>query len=344
MSSNSIAGTYGSVLIGALISSMLSGVLAAQCITYISTFANDPLHIKGIIAVVEILDIAHSVIIWTGLWEWVVTDFGDMPNVDRIPRVIAAITTLITHWVFGWRIFKREQILIALLYFKIKKHFISVAAAVSSGEMLILQTFQSFRDQFMWLFSLGLSISVFVDVYITITMFIILRKTRGRSLTMNPVIDSLWVTMDNLVFLGLHFIVSKLYANSTLAVFNYRARLRHTHEQHLSMRANPGGIELVVLPNSPVVASPHNESRIVCRANSEAIESKELDREAGTEHPDLTPDLESSEGREMALNGVMKSVTVKGYHVWMIQKPGKSLWNKYYIAFTIQQYETGKET
>ncbi|THV01289.1 hypothetical protein K435DRAFT_836909 [Dendrothele bispora CBS 962.96] len=43
-----------------------------------------------------------------------------------------------------------------------------------------------------------------------------------------------WLAMDNLVFLGLHFVISKLYAGSVLAVLNYRARLRRVHESALS--------------------------------------------------------------------------------------------------------------
>ncbi|KAJ3967683.1 hypothetical protein EV361DRAFT_475773 [Lentinula raphanica] len=34
-----------------------------------------------------------------------------------------------------------------------------------------------------------------------------------------------WLTLDNFVFMGLYFIIEKLYANSILAVFNYRKHL-----------------------------------------------------------------------------------------------------------------------
>ncbi|THU78915.1 hypothetical protein K435DRAFT_811152 [Dendrothele bispora CBS 962.96] len=243
MYSHHIAGTYGSVLIGALVSSMLSGVLSVQCMMYIRTFASDPLYIKGIVTVVEILDITHSVIIWTGLWEWIVTDFGDMSHVDHIPRqshcvvskfsvLLTAITTLMTHWIFGWRIFKQLRSVTVsknnhLISAPIPQSPLQVKTIhmrkMSSGEMLHLRTFQSFRDQFMcsfnnqWLFSLGLSISVSVDVYITTIMFIILKRTREKSLTVVTVASLIcWVTMDNLVFLGLHFIVSKYNSYSLI--------------------------------------------------------------------------------------------------------------------------------
>ncbi|THV01108.1 hypothetical protein K435DRAFT_655956 [Dendrothele bispora CBS 962.96] len=107
MSSYSIAGAYGSVLIGALVSSMLSGMLSIQCMIYVKNFASDPLHIKAIVSFLydllkclhtidksqsgvhsRILDITHSVIIWTGLWEWIVTHFGDMSQIDHIPRQV----------------------------------------------------------------------------------------------------------------------------------------------------------------------------------------------------------------------------------------------------------------
>jgi len=82
-----------------------------------------------------------------------------------------------------------------------------------------------------------------VDVLITGVMVIILRKSRKKSLSLDSVIDSLviytfetgsvttiatiaslicWLTMDNLIFLGLHFVIAKLYANSVVAMLNYR--------------------------------------------------------------------------------------------------------------------------
>ncbi|THU79098.1 hypothetical protein K435DRAFT_875884 [Dendrothele bispora CBS 962.96] len=91
-----------------------------------------------------------------------------------------------------------------------------------------------------------------------------------------------------------------------LSRLNYRAHLRHAHEQN--MRANQRGIELVVLPNSPMDVPPSDESRVVRQANFRTPDrSKEQDEDTKTEHPDLTP---GNEGRDMTVNGITKSVTV----------------------------------
>jgi len=45
-----------------------------------------------------------------------------------------------------------------------------------------------------------------------------------------------WVTLNNsLIFLGLHFVIGKLYANSLLATLNSRNELRRVHEMALDM-------------------------------------------------------------------------------------------------------------
>ncbi|KAK7453505.1 hypothetical protein VKT23_011782 [Stygiomarasmius scandens] len=192
--------------------------------------------------------------------------------------------------------------------------------------MLHFQRFPLFRKHLMWLFSLGLSISAFVDVYITITMFIILKKSREHSLTLNSIIDSMiiysfenglmtsvvtvasllcWVTMDNLVFLGLHFVASKLYANSTLAVFNYRMHLRRIQESNANIRTGQGVVELFVLPNQAV--SPSNEEQ------PNQTDPFALDQSKQLQNEEMHTDDDSAQNyvnNGNPASGIMKSVTV----------------------------------
>jgi len=100
-----------------------------------------------------------------------------------------------------------------------------------------------------WLFTVGLSLSSGTDVIITAWLCYFLREIRARtgSTIMVQVIDALtlytletggltctaavaslifWVAMPrNLIFLGLHFVIGKLYANSLLASLNTRKEL-----------------------------------------------------------------------------------------------------------------------
>jgi hypothetical protein len=99
-----------------------------------------------------------------------------------------------------------------------------------------------------YLFTLGLAISSAVDVVITFGMCFYLQESRRGFGTMNDVIDSIivytinngtltclstivsmifWLTMKkNLVFMALHFVIAKMYANSLFATLNMRRKFR----------------------------------------------------------------------------------------------------------------------
>ncbi|KAF4611478.1 hypothetical protein D9613_004585 [Agrocybe pediades] len=121
------------------------------------------------------------------------------------------------------------------------------AATASAGEMLKLRSYALFREQFRWLFSVGLGLSSAVDILTTVSLLLLLRRSRRQSLSMNEIIDELilytleigsltslatvvslvcWLTLENnLVFLGIHFVIGKLYANSLLATLNTRLEI-----------------------------------------------------------------------------------------------------------------------
>ncbi|KAF5344459.1 hypothetical protein D9758_014128 [Tetrapyrgos nigripes] len=103
-----------------------------------------------------------------------------------------------------------------------------------------------------WIFTTGLSLSSATDILIALSLFFLLQSMRKRigteSSVMVQVVDTLtlytletglltcvlttaslicWLIMPtNLVFLGLHFVIAKLYANSLLASLNTRKQLR----------------------------------------------------------------------------------------------------------------------
>ncbi|KAG2353147.1 hypothetical protein BDR07DRAFT_738674 [Suillus spraguei] len=62
---------------------------------------------------------------------------------------------------------------------------------------------------------------------------IILYTLENNALTSAATIISIvcWVTMRNLIFLGVHFVLSKLYANSLLATLNSRKHLQEEHSR-----------------------------------------------------------------------------------------------------------------
>ncbi|PBK60716.1 hypothetical protein ARMSODRAFT_1026301 [Armillaria solidipes] len=176
----------------------------------------------------------------------------------KLTIVVTAMQTLIAHCYFSEKIHKSSDRnwaitapILALAFLRL------VAASVSTFEMIRLHRFSAFNEDYPgWIFTTGLSLSSAVDVLITAWLCYFLHLLRRRidaPSSMLQVIDSLtiytlenglltsiattaslicWLVMPtNLVFLGLHFVIEKLYANSVLASLNTRKELRELREK-----------------------------------------------------------------------------------------------------------------
>ncbi|TFY55745.1 hypothetical protein EVJ58_g8053 [Rhodofomes roseus] len=122
-----------------------------------------------------------------------------------------------------------------------------IAALVSTAYMIRLQSYEAFRRDVGWVFTLGLSLSALLDILVASSLCYYLRKSRSAFSSMDAIVNTLtfytiqngsltfvttfislilWVTVDNLIFLGLHFAITKLYANAFLSTLNARKTLR----------------------------------------------------------------------------------------------------------------------
>jgi len=272
-----LASTYGALLLGAFFASGFSGIATVQAIVFFKLYPNDSKFNKILVLVVWGLDACHSVFVIGAMWDYLIANFGNLHNVDYIPLSIAlsviftAVLTFFAQCFFARRIYKlskRNWMLTAPVL--ILSACRLAAASVSGSEMVSLRSYAKFRDHFRWLFSVGLALSSSVDIIITLSLFFLLRRSRKQSLSLNEIIDALilytfeigsltsaatviamicWLVLnDNLVFLGIHFVIGKLYANSLLATLNTRKemgrnRAKPTDIMDLEMMRDPHGIQ-----------------------------------------------------------------------------------------------------
>ncbi|RPD70782.1 hypothetical protein L226DRAFT_513983 [Lentinus tigrinus ALCF2SS1-7] len=238
--------SFGAVLIGGLVALFLSGVAFLQVVLYWQTYPFDPKKTKAVVVVVWILDIVHSAMICTANWQNLVKNFGKWDGLDYITWSIAftvaltATTTFLVHCFFSHRIHTLSRgnwwITVPLVTLALVR---LVAATVSTTEMILLESFEQFVKKYAYVFTLGLSTSTALDIIITGILCYYLRQRKSGYDRMDRIINTLtlytvetgmltcvttavalicWVRMsDNLVFLGLHLAISKLYANSLLA-------------------------------------------------------------------------------------------------------------------------------
>ncbi|KAJ3918235.1 hypothetical protein F5877DRAFT_79176 [Lentinula edodes] len=276
--STDIRATFGALLLGGLVAAILSGMIIAQGLNYLKS-NTDPSNIRSMVGIIVILDILHTVTIFMGLWKWFIKLHEASAAIFVVPLsisisvILTALTTIIAHGFFAWRIFKlskRNYWLIIPIVVPAVLAF--VFSCISEAEMLRLDSFPDFRRYCPWALTATLALSSGVDAMITVMMMVLLRQSRAKSLrrvatcvalrsskniqvliqsphSMNDVIDSLfmltlengaitslaaiicmtlWLTMNNFVFLGLYFIIDK------------RSITANTYPGHATMASHQG--------------------------------------------------------------------------------------------------------
>ncbi|KAJ7508366.1 hypothetical protein B0H11DRAFT_24280 [Mycena galericulata] len=266
MSTPDVPTTMGALLIGGFFASLLSGIVILQALWYFTTYRSDPTGLKVLVFGVCGLDTLHTAFIWTSMWDYLIGNYGNTSKIDHIPWSIAltviltAIVTFFVHCFFAHRILllsKRNIIMASPVIILALVRLGS--ASVSTWEMIHYKSFALFKIHAFWIFTLGLSVSSAVDIVITGLLFYLFRSNRPDATHLNHVLDKLtlyafetgsltcigtiismicWVTMsNNLIFLGLHFVIGKLYANSLLVTLNTRENIRRARSTSSGERA-----------------------------------------------------------------------------------------------------------
>ncbi|EIW63753.1 uncharacterized protein TRAVEDRAFT_54927 [Trametes versicolor FP-101664 SS1] len=284
--------TIGAILVGALVSAVLSGTVTTQAFIYFRLYGGDDYKRNTfMVSLLWGLDALHSSMAFASAWIYLIQHWGDTTIFDFIPWTIAltvaltAIVTLISHCFFAHRIYVLSGFswwltapILVLACARL------VAAFVSTSEMITLRSYEAFVDRVGWVFTMGLSLSTAVDVLITITLIVLLQRSRtGYSTITDHLIDVVtlytvetglvtsittavslicWLAMPrNLIFLALHFSISKLYATSTLATLNARKSLRrrtHKVDDHIL----------------PVISSLHEAQSATQREREDILDPK----------------------------------------------------------------------
>ncbi|PFH46857.1 hypothetical protein AMATHDRAFT_68959 [Amanita thiersii Skay4041] len=249
-----IARTFGALLIGGIIAATFSGVVTVQTFLYFKLYPDDKLGIKLLAFAVWLLDTSHTAFVSLTLWHLLITHFGNGPAIDHTPWSMAitialtAILTFLVHCFFVYRIYKLSD---GNCYIASFLGFLAFArlsfACLTTSYMIHLELLSEFVKRYTWAFTLGLALSSILDILITgFLCYLLKSKQKKHPSCMDRVLDSLmiyafengsltcaativamicWLIMPhNLIFMGLHFVISKFYANSLLATLNTRKK------------------------------------------------------------------------------------------------------------------------
>ncbi|KAH9948162.1 hypothetical protein B0H21DRAFT_254421 [Amylocystis lapponica] len=276
---NDIRSTGGAVLVGGAVAIFLSGTVAMQVIIYSKLYVTDPLKIKAVVLLLWLLDILHTLFTVLALWKYLIMGWGQPALFNYVAWSIAstvlltAMTTFLVQCFFAYRVYTVSHKSICMAVIIVTLAVVRLGAALAStAEMVRLHSLIAFKDQIGYVFTIGLSASAALDILVTVSLCYFLRKSRTGFSSMDAVIDSLtfytvqngfltfittlttlicWLLLSNLVFLGLHLTIEKLYANAFMATLNARKSLRTTgssHEHHdciplVWQSAPPRGVE-----------------------------------------------------------------------------------------------------
>ncbi|KAI0640035.1 hypothetical protein C8Q77DRAFT_103279 [Trametes polyzona] len=254
LSETNLKTSLGAILLGGMVCTGLSGIVGMQTVLYFRLFTRDLTSTKVKVAIVFFLDLLHSAMIAAANYMYFVSHFGQEDVTDYVfwtvgvSIALTAVITVCVHLFFSMRLFKLSKgnywITVPIAVLALAR---VVAAFVTAVELIRLKSFYEFGVRFRWVFTLGLVLSSVVDGLITLGLCFYLRRHRGgtgrfdhilNAVTLYTVENGLltsvttlislifWlVKPDELIYLGLHFAISKLYANSFLASMNARKSL-----------------------------------------------------------------------------------------------------------------------
>ncbi|KAF8261774.1 hypothetical protein EI94DRAFT_761141 [Lactarius quietus] len=242
--------TYGAVLIGCFAAASLSGVVALQACIYYRMYPKDSVLNKIMVAAVWMLDAAHTCLICSSAWKYLIANYGNVSYKGHVPNTVAlsigvtAFVTFIAHLFYVRRLLRISN----NNWYIVGPLLLLVIGRVASGLLTTVElsrtpNFPEFMARWKPVFTLGLSLSSVADVIITFGMCFYLHESRHGLGTMDKVVGSIivytinngaltcvstivsmicFLTMpQNLIFMALHFAISKLYANSLLATSVY---------------------------------------------------------------------------------------------------------------------------
>ncbi|KAF8435709.1 hypothetical protein L210DRAFT_3693220 [Boletus edulis BED1] len=267
---------YGPLLLGGLLAFGLSGCVNMQFIVYWQIYSGERWTTKSLVIATWVLDLCHSAFVAVAIWDTIIFSYGDLRRMDTIPWSVGVRFTSKRHCDVVDKVILADSGTNSngdIPGAKFVLAFIRLGMSGSGSHFMFLtpsdpQELQRYRWLRLGIYAGTVSLCVcgYRDHDISLLLFEIkpLVGTTHESHDRYPhALDGAkWVNhmfrwlakrtnttimsalershRSSAIFLGLHFVVGKLYANSLLATLNARHKIR-------SSQASPFGF----LPDTP---------------------------------------------------------------------------------------------
>ncbi|CDO69414.1 hypothetical protein BN946_scf184791.g9 [Trametes cinnabarina] len=236
------------------------GITTLQTYMYMNRFPKDPWYIHWTVWSLLVLDTSHIILSWHMTYYYLIINFNNPPALDNsvwsfnITVVVTAVITVIVHCFYARRVFilgNRSWTLVVLILSLSMVRLI--CGCIVTAKIFVLKKLALLPIKIPAEVGTGLGAGTLADIIITSSLVYFLHGHKSGFnnryvLQLDTTLDKIiyWtvnnglltsvvglvvivtfsVMPDNMVFLGVHLLLSKLYANSLLATLNFRQAQR----------------------------------------------------------------------------------------------------------------------
>ncbi|PIL26435.1 hypothetical protein GSI_12193 [Ganoderma sinense ZZ0214-1] len=247
--------TVGALLLGVLVTAVGYGITTMQTYMYIGRFPKDPWLSKSTVWSLFALDTAHVTLSWHMIYYYLILNFDNRDALKDsvwsfdITIVLTAVITVIVHCFYARRVFilggGNWIITVLILMLSVIR---LVFGCIVSVKIFQLKDLEVLPEKITPEVGVGLGAGTLADCIITGTLVYYLRKHKSGFNNIDTFLDKItyWTVNNgmltsivglvviltfstmptNMVYLSVHLLLSKLYANSLLATLNFRASHR----------------------------------------------------------------------------------------------------------------------
>ncbi|KIJ64709.1 hypothetical protein HYDPIDRAFT_28075 [Hydnomerulius pinastri MD-312] len=249
----------GSTLAGIFGCLVLYGVSIMQTFIYYVGYPKDSIAQKLLVAIVFVLDTAHTLLACSGIWNYLIQDYGDLPNISvlHVPiTLVILVTPLVSFLVqsyFVWRIWFLSAGRFKWMFPAVMMPCVTLQPALSFyyiAKLLTTPTVAELSSPLMMKLANACNgTAAAVDITITIAMCTLLAMGRTRfnantdrmllRLIVISINTGLWTALfalfavilhvaypGDLIYTGVYFPLCTLYCNTLVANFNVRSYAR----------------------------------------------------------------------------------------------------------------------
>ncbi|KAJ7159220.1 hypothetical protein C8R43DRAFT_1178006 [Mycena crocata] len=265
-----LGNTLGALFLGMVFSAILFGVSSLQVYLYFHYFPHDSLLHKFSVGFIWLLDATHLSLTIYSTYHYGVLGFGDFETLGsvnwaiKLHTAINVVIILLVQSLYAYRVW-----LLSGFHHGFLRYFVAavVFAGFAIGIILAYSTytidFWGDAEDISWAIEASFASSTVIDILISVAMCYYLWKSKGPQSRLNSRLSTLmqytlscgvftsacslaslftFVLMpNNLVFLALTYILTRLYVNSFTAMMNARQRVHKHDDSTLGLSVSVSG-------------------------------------------------------------------------------------------------------